>query len=139
MSTYVTLKDGETATVGAVSSPDNYTLQVSTTLGLTGYTGSQGSQGSHGYTGSQGQIGTVGYTGSTGYTGSKGFIGYTGSASIIQLTNMDGGGAAAAYDVGIAYVDGGFSSTRFAVADPTFSGGNRLTETNQYTLDGGGA
>ena len=125
----VTLKNGGTATVGAASSPDSYAVEVTTSLGLPGYTGSAGT----GYTGSRG------YTGSAGYIGSRGITGYTGSASIIQLTNMDGGGAAAAYDAGIAYVDGGFSSTRFTAADPTFSGGNRLTETNQYTLDGGGA
>lgn len=53
--------------------------------------------------------------------------------------NMDGGGAAAHYEQEVGFVDGGFSSTRHGVADPTFNGGNRLTEDNQYNLNGGGA
>lgn len=119
MDTFVTLKDGEITTVGVVSTPDSYVIDL-----ISGPAGPRGTQGPQGNTGSQGPIGPQGIPG---------------TASIIQLTNMDGGAAAASYDVGIAYVDGGFSSTRYALADPTFSGGNRLTETNQYTLDGGGA
>jgi len=232
--TYVTLKDGDTATVGALSSPDSYAIQVSTTLGLTGYTGSAGGVGPVGYTGSRGlpantgtltfsnnTIGTsnnstpititagpapvnmisnnfvqmqynantlVGdwYTNGTSWAyvsqdmfaaesfNNQGarttglYVGGEGSNSLLiasadklwrftprgfvfpdsttqttayikQVPNLDGGAASVVYDADIVFVDGGSSSTRYGVGDPTFSGGNRLTETNQYTLNGGGA
>ena len=61
------------------------------------------------------------------------------TAYIKQNINLDGGGATVQYDADIAFVDGGFSSTRHGVVDPTFDGGNTLTESNQLNLDGGGA
>jgi len=61
------------------------------------------------------------------------------TAYVHRNINMDGGGAAVHYEQEVGYIDGGFSSTRHGVADPMFDGGNRLTENNQYNLDGGGA
>jgi hypothetical protein len=63
------------------------------------------------------------------------------TAYVQRNINLDGGGAMAHYDieVDVAFADGGFSSTRHGVADASFDGGNRLTEVNQYNLDGGGA
>jgi hypothetical protein len=63
------------------------------------------------------------------------------TAYVHRNINLDGGGAMAHYDidVDVAFVDGGFSSTRHGVADASFDGGNRLTEVNQFNLDGGGA
>jgi hypothetical protein len=61
------------------------------------------------------------------------------TAYVHQNINLDGGGAAANFEQEIGFVDGGFSATRHGVADPTFDGGNRLTEENQYNVNGGGA
>ena len=53
---------------------------------------------------------------------------------------LDGGGAAAIYEVTVDYAEGGFSSTRYGVNTPSFNGGGaELTEPIQYTLNGGGA
>lgn len=61
------------------------------------------------------------------------------TAYVHQNINLDGGGAAAHFEQEVGFVDGGFSATRHGVADPTFDGGNRLTEENQYNVNGGGA
>jgi len=61
------------------------------------------------------------------------------TAYVHQNINMDGGGAAAHYEQSVGFVDGGFSSTRHGVADPVFNGGDRLTESNEFNLNGGGA
>jgi len=67
MSNYtVTLKNGGTATVGTLSAPDTYKALVSTTFGLTGYTGSVGAQGLVGAQGAQGFQGAQGVQGSIG-------------------------------------------------------------------------
>jgi hypothetical protein len=61
------------------------------------------------------------------------------TAYVVRNTNFDGGGAAVHYEQEIGFVDGGFSATRHGVADPVFNGGDRLTEDNQFNLNGGGA
>jgi hypothetical protein len=61
------------------------------------------------------------------------------TAYVQQAINLDGGGAGVKYDAQYAYVDGGFSSTRFGTLSTVYDGGNTLTESNQTTLDGGGA
>ena len=61
------------------------------------------------------------------------------TAYIQQAINLDGGGANVKYDTQYAYVDGGFSSTRFGTLSTVYDGGNTHTESNQVTLDGGGA
>lgn len=61
------------------------------------------------------------------------------TAYVNRNVNLDGGGSSVHYDADIAFVDGGFSATRHGVIDPTFDGGNTLTENNQLNLDGGGA
>jgi collagen type VII alpha len=95
--------DGATWQIISTSGPTGYTGSRGQdgTIGVDGYTGSQGdigytgsrgqdgTIGVDGYTGSQGQQGNIGYTGSQGiqgnigYTGSQGIIGYTGSQGII--------------------------------------------------------
>jgi hypothetical protein len=53
---------------------------------------------------------------------------------------LDGGAAAAIYEVTVDYAEGGFSSTRYGVNTPSFNGGGaEITEPTYYTLNGGGA
>lgn len=61
------------------------------------------------------------------------------TAYVHRNINLDGGGAAVHFEQEVGYIDGGFSATRHGVADPTFDGGDRLTESNQYNINGGGA
>jgi hypothetical protein len=61
------------------------------------------------------------------------------TAYVNRNINLDGGGAAVHFEQEVGFVDGGFSATRHGVADPVFNGGDRLTESNQFNLDGGGA
>ncbi len=61
------------------------------------------------------------------------------TAFVNRNINVDGGGAAVHFEQEVGFVDGGFSATRHGVADPVFNGGNRLTEDNQFNLNGGGA
>lgn len=119
----VTLADGESITIGSVTSVFEYTVGVPSTdvvevsassgvQGQTGYTGSVGIAGLIGYTGSigagyTGSIGNLGYTGSigagytgsvgVGYTGSLGSTGYTGSAGNLGYTGSVGTQGAIGY------------------------------------------
>lgn len=61
------------------------------------------------------------------------------TAFVNRNINVDGGGAAVHFEQEVGFVDGGFSATRHGVADPVFNGGDRLTEDNQFNLNGGGA
>jgi hypothetical protein len=93
----VTLQTGESITVGAVTT--GIGVEVATSTGIQGYTGSlgdigfTGSTGNIGFTGSQGigftgSVG-IGFTGSVGYTGSLGATGYTGSWSSVASSDLD--------------------------------------------------
>jgi hypothetical protein len=101
MSAYVTLKDGETTTVGALSTPDSYAIEVSPGLqgqtgpqGATGAQGSVGAQGSTGAQGSQGTVGAQGATGSQGATGAQGSTGAQGATGAQGSTGAQGAAGA---------------------------------------------
>jgi hypothetical protein len=82
---------------------------------------------------------TLPQTSNVGITFSDGTFQKTAYTRLDNLM-LDGGAAAAIYEVTVDYAEGGFSSTRYGVNTPSFNGGGaEITEPTYYTLNGGGA
>jgi hypothetical protein len=82
---------------------------------------------------------TLPQTSNVGITFSDGTFQKTAYTRLDNLM-LDGGAAAAIYEVTVDYAEGGFSSTRYGVNTPSFNGGGaETTEPTYYTLNGGGA